>query len=137
MQVSNSMSFHISVEEIILFDGWVVSDWQGVVGSMVGIILMAAIYEGLKNYREYLFVSASALYQGNGKCPTKQPSMFSGIHLFQTFLHMIQIVLGYFLMLIFMTYNVWLCIAVTVGGAIGYWLFAWRKASSDITDCCN
>ncbi|XP_015523583.1 high affinity copper uptake protein 1 [Neodiprion pinetum] len=133
----HSMSFHFGVEETILFDGWVTSNWQGIVGSVVGITLLAAIYEGLKNYRDYLFVNASALHQGNGKCPPKQPSMSSGIHLFQTILHMIQIIVGYFLMLIFMTYNVWLCIAVTVGGGFGYWLFAWRKASSDITDCCN
>lgn len=66
-----------------------------------------------------------------------RPSMFDGVHLFQTLLQMVQIVISYFLMLIFMTYNVWLCAAVTVGGALGYWLFAWKKATIDITECCN
>lgn len=62
--------------------------------------------------------------------------LFSGIHFFQTLLHVIQAVLGYFLMFIFMTYNYWLCIAVGVGTALGYWLFAWEKSNNENTECC-
>ena len=39
----------------------------------------------------------------------------------------IQVTLAYLLMLIFMTYNSWLCAAVVVGAAVGYFLFGWRK----------
>ena len=35
--------------------------------------------------------------------------------------------LAYLLMLIFMTYNSWLCSAVLVGATVGYFLFGWRK----------
>ena len=38
-----------------------------------------------------------------------------------------QVTLAYLLMLIFMTYNTWLCAAVVVGAAVGYFLFGWRK----------
>ena len=38
-----------------------------------------------------------------------------------------QIVLSYCLMLIFMTYNVWLCLAVALGAATGYFMFGWKK----------
>ena len=38
-----------------------------------------------------------------------------------------QVTLAYLLMLIFMTYNTWLCGAVVVGAAVGYFLFGWRK----------
>ena len=38
-----------------------------------------------------------------------------------------QFILAYFLMLIFMTFNTWLCAAVAVGDAFGYFLFGWRK----------
>ena len=54
--------------------------------------------------------------------------MLSWMHTFQTCLHIVQIVLSYFLMLIFMTYNVWLCFAVVLGAAIGYFLFGWKKS---------
>lgn len=63
--------------------------------------------------------------------------LFSGVHFFQTFLHVIQVVLGYFLMFIFMTYNYWLCIAIGVGTALGYWLFSWEKNNNENTDCCS
>ena len=38
-----------------------------------------------------------------------------------------QIVLAYMLMLVFMTFNTWLCAAVALGAAAGYFLFGWRK----------
>ena len=39
----------------------------------------------------------------------------------------VQIVVSYCLMLIFMTYNVWLCLAVALGAATGYFMFGWKK----------
>jgi Ctr copper transporter family len=36
--------------------------------------------------------------------------------------------MGLLLMLVFMTFNVYLCLAVTVGGAVGYYCFAWATS---------
>ena len=47
------------------------------------------------------------------------------VHWLQTLLHFIQLWLGLCLMLVFMTFNVYLCLAVTLGGTIGYFSFAW------------
>lgn len=63
--------------------------------------------------------------------------ILSGVHFYQTILHMIQFVIGYFLMFIFMTYNVWLALAVVIGTGLGYWLFAWNKFTSEDVDCCS
>lgn len=62
--------------------------------------------------------------------------LFSKIHFLQTIIHVVQLVIGYCLMLIFMTYNIWLCIAVAFGTALGYWLFSWDKSNGDSDDCC-
>jgi len=56
-----------------------------------------------------------------------QTSILSRGHLLQTILQFVQIVLSYCLMLIFMTYNVWLCLAVALGASIGYFMFGWKK----------
>ncbi|ESO06021.1 hypothetical protein HELRODRAFT_64907, partial [Helobdella robusta] len=48
-------------------------------------------------------------------------------HLIQTALHGVQIFLSYCLMLIFMTYNIWLCTSVVVGAIFGYFLFSWKR----------
>ncbi|TRY74947.1 hypothetical protein TCAL_01265 [Tigriopus californicus] len=58
---------------------------------------------------------------------TIETRMWSQGHLILTFLHMIQVTLAYILMLVFMTYNSWLCLAVVLGFTTGYFLFGWRK----------
>ncbi|KAK6636936.1 hypothetical protein RUM43_010600 [Polyplax serrata] len=157
-----SMEFHFGYTETILFHSWKINSVGGLIGSMFGIILMAALYEGLKYYREYLFwktynslqyksvrfpgdkvVESSS--EGNkivhlvGEVIHKQPpSMWNLMHAYQTFLQAVQMVLSYFLMLIFMTYNVWLCMAVILGATIGYFLFGWKKSVVvDVTEHCH
>lgn len=48
----------------------------------------------------------------------------SSLHLTQTAIHVMQVVLGYLLMLVVMTYQVYLGIAVILGAGLGYFLFA-------------
>lgn len=48
---------------------------------------------------------------------------FTGAHLLQTTLYALQVLLGMLLMLIFMTYNVWLCAAMVGGAALGFLFF--------------
>ncbi|KAL7295647.1 hypothetical protein TKK_0011006 [Trichogramma kaykai] len=132
----HGMTFHFGLQETILFDQWVVSDLSGVLGSVIGIIILGMIYEGLKNYREYLNVS-KAIYKRKGETESRAKSIFSTIHVVQTMLQGVQLILGYFLMFIFMTYNVYLCIAVVVGSVLGYFVFSWKYARCDISECCS
>ncbi|XP_071626118.1 high affinity copper uptake protein 1 isoform X1 [Temnothorax longispinosus] len=155
-----SMTFHTGFCELVLFENWKIATIGGLIGSMIGIAIMAALYEGLKYYREYLFWKTyNALQYRSVTVPSEKnvvaednrvvhmvgevihkqpPTMMSWMHLFQTFLHIIQIVLSYFLMLIFMTYNVWLCCAVVFGAAVGYFLFGWKKSVIvDVTEHCH
>lgn len=145
-----SMFFHAGYCETVLFESWKISSIGGLIGSMIGIMIMATLYEGLKYYREYLFWKTySSLQYRSVTMPQEknvvaednrvvQPTMLSWMHSFQTFLHIVQVILSYFLMLIFMTYNVWLCIAVVLGAAIGYFLFGWKKSVIvDVTEHCH
>lgn len=67
-----------------------------------------------------------------------ETNMLSLAHLILTILHMVQMTLAYFLMLIVMTYNSWLCASVVVGSTVGYFLFGWRKTSIvDVSDHCH
>jgi len=58
-----------------------------------------------------------------------QTSMFSRGHMVQTLLQFVQVWLSYCLMLIFMTYNTWLCLSVSLGAAAGYFIFGWKKTA--------
>ena len=59
-------------------------------------------------------------------------------HFVLTLLHLVQMTLAYFLMLIVMTYNSWLCGAVILGSTVGYFLVGWRKTTLvDTSDHCH
>jgi len=67
-----------------------------------------------------------------------RPHPFSVPHMLQSILHMLQVFISYLLMLIFMTYNVWLALAVVLGAGAGYFLFGWRKKTIvDINEHCH
>ncbi|XP_053952144.1 high affinity copper uptake protein 1 isoform X2 [Anastrepha obliqua] len=161
-----SMAFHFGYNETVLFSWWKFDSIMGLIGSMIAIFVMAVLYEGLKYYREYLFwktynlleyrpvtgpqrnpedpqrstpsTSASPVQYVGEVIHKQPPTMLSLNHLYQTGLHIIQVTLSFMLMLIFMTYNVWLCIVVVLGAAVGYFLFCWRKSVIvDVTEHCH
>lgn len=151
-----SMAFHFGYNETVLFSWWKFDSIMGLIGSMIAIFVMAVLYEGLKYYREYLFWKTYNLLeyrpvtgpQRNPEDPQRStpstsaspvhPTMLSLNHFYQTGLHILQVTLSFMLMLIFMTYNVWLCIAVVLGAAVGYFLFCWRKSVIvDVTEHCH
>merc|ERR1712004_475579 len=45
------------------------------------------------------------------------------LHIIQSFLHVIHLVAGYFLMLALMTYNGWVAIAIVAGATVGFFIF--------------
>lgn len=66
------------------------------------------------------------------------PTMMSTAHAWQTVLHGLQVLVSYMLMLVFMSYNTWLCAAVVLGSATGYFLFGWRESVVvDFTEHCH
>ncbi|KAI3384360.1 hypothetical protein SNEBB_008233 [Seison nebaliae] len=64
----------------------------------------------------------------------KRQVMMSPLHLYQTILHIVQFVLAYLLMLAFMTYNVWIGMAISLGAGFGYFSFGWRRQVLTQTD---
>ncbi|XP_029985737.1 LOW QUALITY PROTEIN: high affinity copper uptake protein 1-like [Sphaeramia orbicularis] len=119
--------------------------------ACIGVFLLAMLYEGLKIGREVLLRRSQVNVRYNSMPlpgadgtvlmethKTVGQRMLSPAHFLQTLLHIIQVVVSYFLMLVFMTYNGYLCIAVAAGAGMGYFLFSWRKAVVvDITEHCH
>ncbi|CAG0918319.1 unnamed protein product [Notodromas monacha] len=146
------MYFHGGFTEVILFDNWRISSLGGLIWSMVIIFFLAVSYEGLKFIRDLIFkksISHQLLVirgdAGLGQHPETRLKESKGLwlkqvmtpmHLVQSILHMVQFVISYWLMLIFMTYNVWLCLAVTIGAGVGYFLFGSQR-SLDVSDHCG
>ncbi|CAB3238625.1 unnamed protein product [Arctia plantaginis] len=158
-----SMTFHGGYMEYILFSWWKVTDVGEFVGSFFAIFIMALLYEGLKYYRKHLLWKTYTGLQYCAVAPPDKgvanlcapdepqciqpvphalerniPTMMSAAHAWQTVLHGVQVLVSYMLMLVFMTYNVWLCTAVVLGSATGYFLFGWRESVVvDFTEHCH
>jgi len=153
-----SMYFHTNIgNDYVLFNNWKPNSAGEMVWTCFVIFLLAVLYEGLKYYREYLMKSwkVTTYYvsdtpngiRTNGTAigiPGRENKteiyrkMFSCPHFFQTGLHVLQFFISYLLMLVFMTYNVYFCVAVLIGAGVGYFLFGWYKSTAvDITEHCH
>nr|XP_022326025.1 high affinity copper uptake protein 1-like isoform X2 [Crassostrea virginica] len=160
-----AMFFHTGNCEYILFEGVQTKTVAGMVGACIIVFFLAVLYEGLKVFREYLLKKAlvsGSKYQevtigANGQSTVSDAriksssevvyqrsfldtrvTMISGSHLTQTVLHVVQVFVSYCLMLVFMTYNVWLCLAVILGAGAGYFFFGWKRAVVvDVNEHCH
>lgn len=114
--------------------------------ACIGFFLLAILYEGLKYYREELYIrsqkSSQVVKHSDGTTTTVKLSVrekiFNAPHYLQTFLHCGQVFISYILMLIVMLCNLYLITAIVLGAGSGYFIFGWlRKIScSDSNECC-
>ncbi|XP_052377414.1 high affinity copper uptake protein 1 [Oncorhynchus keta] len=152
MMMMMQMTFYFGYTNVeLLFAGLVINTPGEMAGACIGCFLLAVLYEGLKISREFLLRRNQVNVRYNSMPvpgadgtmlmethKTVGQRMLSLSHLLQTVLHIIQVMVSYFLMLVFMTYNAYLCIAVAAGAGVGYFLFSWKKAVVvDITEHCH
>ncbi|XP_069465915.1 high affinity copper uptake protein 1 [Ambystoma mexicanum] len=146
------MTFYFGYKNVeLLFSGVVINTPGEMAGAFVAVFLIAIFYEFLKIAREGMLRKSQVSIRYNSM-PVPGPNgttlmethktvgqqMLSLPHMAQTLLHILQVVTSYFLMLIFMTYNAYLCIAVAAGAGTGYFFFSWKKAVVvDITEHCH
>ncbi|CAI2357834.1 unnamed protein product [Caenorhabditis sp. 36 PRJEB53466] len=169
------MWFHGGYHEVILFDFWRIHCLTGLIISCVVIFIMGALYEGLKWFRVYLTLAKRTKIPENEPIPltefgvkakkdeaaveeplvhatsrsttpeSRHPGPFSFSRISQALLYIVQLVLAYWLMLIVMTYNIWLTLAVILGAGFGHWIFAALRlanpsgeaADTIATDACH
>uniref|UniRef100_A0A1I7YJY4 Copper transport protein n=1 Tax=Steinernema glaseri TaxID=37863 RepID=A0A1I7YJY4_9BILA len=120
------MYFHTELNDTVLFDFWTVKTVGVMILSCFIVFIMGICFELLKWFRWRLEVTHRLSAPQSSRTNYRQ-KLLSFPHLSQTTLFGMQIVLSYFLMLVFMTFSVWLCIAVTAGAAVGYYLFGSRE----------
>ena len=75
------------------------------------------MYEGIKSLKEWL---------------NKYYSWTSSL---QTVLYMIQVAISYFLMLVVMTYNSYICGSIIIGAGLGYFFFAFKQKTMNEHEC--
>ncbi|XP_069911844.1 protein SLC31A2 isoform X2 [Oryctolagus cuniculus] len=107
--------------------------------SVLVVLLLAILYEGIKVGKAKLLYQALAslatpinqqliLETDRDSAGSDAPPV-SGTrlrwflyHFGQSLVHIIQVVIGYFMMLAVMSYNTWIFLGVVLGSAVGYYL---------------
>ncbi|KAK5851731.1 hypothetical protein PBY51_023261 [Eleginops maclovinus] len=146
-----SMTFGWSSSVTLLFDFWDVHGPAGMVLSVFVVLLLTVFYEVLKVWRLWLSSSSklaqpqsaytppptyrsdstSALDSSPSESsltpietppPTASTTSRWLLHAIQTALHMLQVSLGYMLMLCVMSYNTWIFLGVVLGSVLGYFI---------------
>ncbi|PFX23956.1 high affinity copper uptake protein 1-like [Stylophora pistillata] len=128
------MMFHLRTDLNVLFEQWEITSTKVLIGSCIAVFFLAVLYEGLKIFRMRLMHTHGRYVResNQGKDVTHywetrrgcRQNMCTCLHLMQTVMHVVQVVLGYLLMLVVMTFQVYLGVAVIIGAGLGYFLFA-------------
>ncbi|KAI1287827.1 High affinity copper uptake protein 1 [Halotydeus destructor] len=118
-------SFYVGIPKgAILFQGLKLTTVGELTTCCCIIAIVGFLNEGLKYYRNYL--SARDLTIDNRRYD-EQDEMIDHrcnlSHIKLTGLHLVNVTMGYMLMMIVMTFNVWLCLSVLVGSFVGYFVF--------------
>ncbi|KAL5971008.1 High affinity copper uptake protein 1 [Taenia solium] len=85
-----------------------------------------------------------AMHQGDHVVPLARGTglgwrtYFSVDHISQTLMHLVQLFISYMLMLVVMTYNAYLLVALLLGSCLGYFLFFRRRfVVVGEQECCH
>ncbi|CAD5220576.1 unnamed protein product [Bursaphelenchus okinawaensis] len=125
------MYFHTKVDDTVLFNFWKVNSTIDMVGTCAIIFVAAVFLEFIK----YLRIVIEQRHQD--KIAPNTPfclRLFSPFHFLHTVLFSIQIVLSYLLMLVFMTFSIWLGLAIAVGAGVGYFIFGARPTGQSSSE---
>ncbi|KAI6242959.1 Copper transport protein [Aphelenchoides fujianensis] len=138
----HSMVFHFGSAETILFSFWDVESPFGIIVSCLVVLLGCVLLEGIRWFRAHRSNGRPNLSLNADDGARKR---LDGWLLIDTLLHAVQLFLAYAAMLVFMTFNLWLCAAVIIGevGAhLAFRLFlphldAMNNSISSTRPCCS
>ncbi|XP_045696489.1 probable low affinity copper uptake protein 2 [Phyllostomus hastatus] len=132
------MHFIFSDKVVLLFDFWSVHSPAGIAVSVLVVLLLAMLYESIKFAKTKLLywtlvnmpTSTSERLEGTDQdssssesLPVSRPRLRWWLsHFGLSLIHIVQVVIGYFVMLAVMSYNTWIFLGVVLGAAVGYYL---------------
>ncbi|VDM66834.1 unnamed protein product [Strongylus vulgaris] len=132
------MWFHTKINDLVLFESWVVTTPGGMIWACFVVMAMGILLEFIRYFRWRMEVAnrkevmsstkyeTFAFVKSQSKFQSYMSRLFSLSHFLQTLCFGVQLVLSYLLMLVFMTFSVWLGLAVCMGAGIGFLLFGSR-----------
>ncbi|GBE80595.1 Copper transport protein [Sparassis crispa] len=138
------------VDTCVVFREWHVSSNTTFALSFLAVVALGALYEWLRSAQRALDcrIAAALVAQGKGKAPvengrdveadSEDAGLLTGVPVVKTrvgtpvplsarisraALYAATVFLSFFLMLVFMTYNAYLILAVVIGAGVGHFVF--------------
>lgn len=102
----------------LLVPEWSTESIYGLTGAMLATIVASVTHECLNEYLLHLRRVALTKPNGPNCCGTSVVTF--GEKLGQSVIHMLRVIIAYFMMYCVMTMNIWLLVAVVVGAVVGY-----------------
>ncbi|CAI2353693.1 unnamed protein product [Caenorhabditis sp. 36 PRJEB53466] len=121
MMVHHAMSFHFGTEETILFNFWKTETAVGIAASCFITVLLAFLMETIRFFRDYRKAQSEV-----HRAPIAQENRLKlspQLDIIDPLLQLFQLTIAYFLMLIFMTFNVYLCFFTVIGEIFSHLLY--------------
>uniref|UniRef100_A0A0K0FLQ2 Copper transport protein n=1 Tax=Strongyloides venezuelensis TaxID=75913 RepID=A0A0K0FLQ2_STRVS len=121
--------FHSEINDTVLFKNWHITTVNDMVIACVIFICVGILLEALKWVRWHLdLIYGEKLENYNHK--TFYLQIIDRINILKTLLLILQMIISYILMLVFMTFSIWLCLSITIGISVGYFVFGNRIFNS-------
>ncbi|ORY61390.1 Ctr copper transporter family-domain-containing protein [Pseudomassariella vexata] len=120
----------------IITDKWRITDsFTSLLLSLLAITLIAA---GLELFKARVAAYENwAKKQMEAQPKARRSAIQARVDVIRAVSYGVQVFYGYMAMLISMTYNAWVLVALSVGHAVGYW--TWRLEQSAVMEgtCCE
>ncbi|KAF2099455.1 ctr copper transporter family protein [Rhizodiscina lignyota] len=114
----------------IVFRSWHVSGTGSLIGALIGVILLTAGYELVREISRRYEASTARRIETLPRRSATEVEQRSKI--IKAVLYAVQVFYSFFIMLLFMTYNGWVMLAVAVGAFIGYLAFGGGSAAKTV-----
>ncbi|KAH9879307.1 hypothetical protein J1614_002746 [Plenodomus biglobosus] len=119
----------------VVFRGWRIDGTVSLIFSLFAIVLLTAGYEAIREmsrrYEAYVERAVEGRRGGDirgrnaGKAEQQQKIV-------KAMLYAVQVFYSFFIMLLFMTYNGWIMLAVAVGAFVGYLMFSQSSSTKSV-----
>ncbi|OTA04678.1 Ctr copper transporter, putative [Trichoderma parareesei] len=117
----------------IVFRQWHVRSTASLIFSLIAVVLLGIGYEALRSvsrrYESSLATRLETVPRQNRETVSKRG------HVIKATLYAIQNFYAFMLMLVFMTYNGWVMVAVSLGAFVGYLLFGHSTSATKDNAC--
>ncbi|CAN9204049.1 unnamed protein product [Alternaria alternata] len=129
----------------IVFPSWHISGTGSLIFSLLAVVLLTAGYEAIREIsRRYEAYSKGIMEGPRGDADESSSLLGPGrnggvgrsadqqMKMIKAVLYAVQVFYSFFIMLLFMTYNGWIMLAVAVGAFVGYLMFSQSSSTKSV-----